>query len=251
CGLVLCRKHSRPDCSCRAIRGQTEYFRATAARKYLVCPRIADCALSAKRCPPGPFRATWLAADRIFHTFQTEYFRANAARKCLVCPRIAAWADSETPPPGFAVPRHSTSSRSNFFTPSIPRFAPSSLARVHSNHTLDRPPAHGAEPHFIARKHDTVLLRPIVPASLVHRAFVSAHHAGLQQSRGHRAFLAKQILHFLFRPMLCPNLPPSRLNPALLRFELLLRPRRRQRRTRRNQILPLGGVRISGRIRLP
>jgi len=70
CGLVLCTKHSRRDCSCRAIRGQTEHF------------------------------------------------RANAARKCLVCPRIAAWTDSETPPPGFAVPRHSTSSRSNFFTPS-------------------------------------------------------------------------------------------------------------------------------------
>src|SRR5581483_6464652 len=44
CGLVLCTKHSRSDCPCRAIRGQTEYFRATAARKYLVSPRIADCA---------------------------------------------------------------------------------------------------------------------------------------------------------------------------------------------------------------
>src|SRR5581483_5663790 len=54
---------------------------------------------------------------------QTEHFRAKAARKCLVSPRIAAWADSETPPPGFAVPRHSTNSRSNFFTPSCPRIA--------------------------------------------------------------------------------------------------------------------------------
>src|SRR5581483_6314915 len=44
CGLVLCTKHSRPDCPCRAIRGQTESFRATAARKYLVSLRIADCA---------------------------------------------------------------------------------------------------------------------------------------------------------------------------------------------------------------
>src|SRR5581483_5781836 len=44
CGLVLCTKHSRPYCPCQAIRGQTEYFRANAARKYLVSPRIADCA---------------------------------------------------------------------------------------------------------------------------------------------------------------------------------------------------------------
>src|SRR5581483_10419942 len=27
-------------------------------------------AVTAKRCHPGAFRATWLAADRIFHTFQ-------------------------------------------------------------------------------------------------------------------------------------------------------------------------------------
>src|SRR5581483_4814183 len=82
---------------------QTEYFRATAARKYLVSPRIADCApglaagfdsftlsrriaemprqsssvavlqraVTPKHCNPGPFRATWLVADRIFHTFQS------------------------------------------------------------------------------------------------------------------------------------------------------------------------------------
>src|SRR5581483_4324328 len=105
----MATERCRPDWSFGAIRGQTEYFRATAARKYLVSPRIADCA-------PG------LAAGFDSFSFQTEHFRANAARKCLVSPRIAAWADSETPPPGFAVPRHSTSSRSNFFTPSCPRF---------------------------------------------------------------------------------------------------------------------------------
>ena len=45
CGLVLCRKNSRPDWSFGAIWGQTEHFRANAARKCLVSPRIAarDC----------------------------------------------------------------------------------------------------------------------------------------------------------------------------------------------------------------
>src|SRR5581483_7306488 len=52
CGLVLCTKHSRPDCSCRAIRGQTEHFRANATRKCLVSPRIAAWADS-ETPPPG------------------------------------------------------------------------------------------------------------------------------------------------------------------------------------------------------
>src|SRR5581483_1742031 len=70
-----------------------------------------------------PFRATRPAADPIFSHLPDGTFPRNAARKCLVSPRIAAWADSETPPPDFAVPRHSTSSRSNFFTPSRQRIS--------------------------------------------------------------------------------------------------------------------------------
>src|SRR5581483_6638376 len=53
-----------------------------------------------------PFRATRPAADPIF-----SHLPVPALERGLTPKR----------PPGFAVPRHSTSSRSNFFTPSCPR----------------------------------------------------------------------------------------------------------------------------------
>ena len=47
--------------------------------------------------------------------------------------------------------------------------------RVHRDHALDGAPADRAEPHLVAREHDAVGLRPVVPGRLVHRALERAH----------------------------------------------------------------------------
>jgi hypothetical protein len=135
--------------------------------------------------------------------------------------------------------------------------APGNGGSVKADHLLDRAPARRAERNVVAREHDAVDLRPVIALRLVHRALEGSDLSGVRLPGEHlrilRLLAAEENVHLLLGAVFRSDLPAQLLDLAGVRFECLLVPGGRNRRSRRHEVLPLEVLRVEERrhVRLP
>ena len=116
----------------------------------------------------------------------------------------------------------------------------SPLLRVEIDDPADRAPADAAEADPVAREHDAVGLRPVEPVRLVRRPFERADRRSSASSpprsfSSHARCSRKSASISVFGRVALADLAPPLLDRAAVRLELLLLPRRRQRRAGRRR----------------
>src|SRR5688572_15104802 len=119
------------------------------------------------------------------------------------------------------------------------------------DHLLNRPPANRTERYIVAGEHDAVDRGPVESVRVIVRSLKISDTVRMrsrcEQRRIKRALLAKESRHLGFGSALSPQLCAAGLQLTRVRLEPFLRPWRRDRHSRRDEVLPLEIVAIEKR----